>query len=79
MSLVSWNCRGLGNPRAIRFLKDLLVQKRPSFVFLCETFCGWDKVEQVRAVLDFEGCFVVDAVGHSGGLVMFWKIAAEGS
>lgn len=73
MSLVSWNCRGLGNPQAIRFLKDLLVQKRPNIVFLCETYFSKEKVEQVRTQIGFDGCFVVEALGHSGGLIMLWQ------
>uniref|UniRef100_A0A803QJ68 Reverse transcriptase domain-containing protein n=1 Tax=Cannabis sativa TaxID=3483 RepID=A0A803QJ68_CANSA len=73
MITLSWNCRGLGNPRAVQFLKDLVVQKRPHVIFLCETLCRKDVVERVKVQLGFEGCFVVEAQGHSGGLALFWK------
>uniref|UniRef100_A0A803Q4W9 CCHC-type domain-containing protein n=1 Tax=Cannabis sativa TaxID=3483 RepID=A0A803Q4W9_CANSA len=73
MISLSWNCRGLGNPRAVQFLKDLVVQKRPDIIFLCETLCRKDVVERVRVTLGFEGCFVVEAQGHSGGLALLWK------
>lgn len=79
MTTLCWNCRGLGNPRTIQFLKDLIIQKKPKFVFLCETFSKRDKVEHLRSLLAFEGCFVVDAQGHSGGLAMLWKFEKEGS
>uniref|UniRef100_A0A803QGE0 Reverse transcriptase domain-containing protein n=1 Tax=Cannabis sativa TaxID=3483 RepID=A0A803QGE0_CANSA len=32
-----------------------------------------DVVERVKVQLGFEGCFVVEAQGHSGGLALFWK------
>uniref|UniRef100_A0A803NZ69 DUF4283 domain-containing protein n=1 Tax=Cannabis sativa TaxID=3483 RepID=A0A803NZ69_CANSA len=34
-------------------------------------------MESIRAHLGFEGCFVVDARGHSGGLALLWKDASE--
>lgn len=78
MSLLSWNCRGLGNPRIFQFLKELLFQKKPDVVFLCETLCKKEKVDQVKVELGFEGSFAVDSRGHSGGLAMLWKKQEEG-
>uniref|UniRef100_A0A803PCL7 Uncharacterized protein n=1 Tax=Cannabis sativa TaxID=3483 RepID=A0A803PCL7_CANSA len=78
MSTLSWNCRGLGNPRAIQFLKDLVVQKKPKFIFLCETLCGKNILEKVRLSLGYERMFVVEAHGHSGGLALLWKNSEEG-
>jgi exonuclease III len=37
MKLLSWNCRGLGKPSAIRALKKLLQCHQPSIVYLMET------------------------------------------
>lgn len=37
MSCLSWNCRGLGNPRKVPVLKKEILSKGPTFVFLCET------------------------------------------
>ncbi|XP_060957652.1 uncharacterized protein LOC133029176 [Cannabis sativa] len=73
MSTLSWNCRGLGNPRAIQFLEDICFQKKPKFLFLCETLCNKELVNRVRVRLGFEGAFSVDAVGRKGGLALFWK------
>lgn len=36
MSLLGWNCRGMGNPRAVRFLKETISQYRPCLIFLSE-------------------------------------------
>jgi hypothetical protein len=38
-----------------------------------ETKCIKEKMEVLRVRMEFEGMFVVDAVGHSGGLALFWK------
>ncbi|MCI72567.1 RNA-directed DNA polymerase (Reverse transcriptase), partial [Trifolium medium] len=37
MKLISWNCRGLGNPTAVRALKKLIKDQSPDIVFLMET------------------------------------------
>lgn len=37
MKVLSWNCRGLGNPAAVRALKKLLRVQCPDVVFLMET------------------------------------------
>uniref|UniRef100_A0A803Q5L9 CCHC-type domain-containing protein n=1 Tax=Cannabis sativa TaxID=3483 RepID=A0A803Q5L9_CANSA len=73
MSILSWNCHGLGNPWAVRFIKDLVIQKQPKVVFLCETLLKADMLERVRVALGFEGVFSVDARGKSGGVAMLWK------
>ncbi|XP_060965604.1 uncharacterized protein LOC133034522 [Cannabis sativa] len=78
MSLLSWNCRGLGNLRAIQFLKEIVFQKKPNVIFLCETICKNDKINYVKRLLGFEGSYVVEARGHSGGLAMLWKKEEEG-
>ncbi|XP_060960664.1 uncharacterized protein LOC133031228 [Cannabis sativa] len=78
MSFLNWNCRGLGNPRVVQFLKEIVFQKKPNVIFLCETISKKEKVEFVKSSLGYEACFVVDAVRHSGGLAMIWKFQHEG-
>ncbi|XP_031095115.1 uncharacterized protein LOC115999403 [Ipomoea triloba] len=72
MSLLTWNCRGLGNPTAVRVLADLIRTKRPSLVFLMETFLVRGKMEPIRRQLGFPNMLVVDAQGHRGGLALLW-------
>uniref|UniRef100_A0A803Q5Q7 Endonuclease/exonuclease/phosphatase domain-containing protein n=1 Tax=Cannabis sativa TaxID=3483 RepID=A0A803Q5Q7_CANSA len=67
MKILSWNCRGLGPSRNVQFLNELVVQKRPNVVFLCETLSNNVKVDRVCRSLGFEGCFVVEDQGRSGG------------
>jgi hypothetical protein len=77
MSLFSWNCRGLGNPRTVRVLHHLVKDKSPSIVFLMETYSSKGYMEKVRCRLGFDCLFVVDPVGRSGGLALFWKKSAN--
>lgn len=63
----------LGLPWNIRFLADLVRQERPVFVFLCETLSRKGKLEFIQNKLGFEGLFVVEPQGRSGGLAMLWK------
>jgi len=37
MIVLSWNCRGLGNPQAVRSLCRMVKTKKPNLVFLTET------------------------------------------
>lgn len=72
MSCLSWNCRGLGSPRTVRVLKDLLRVHKPVFVFLMETLSFANKIEDLRVRFGFDNCFSVDRVGRSGGLAILW-------
>lgn len=37
MDILSWNCRGIDNPTAVKALRDLVLQNQPQIVFLMET------------------------------------------
>ncbi|CAM8992687.1 unnamed protein product [Rhodiola kirilowii] len=73
MSLVAWNCRGLGNPLAIRALKDVLNTSKSQIIGLVETKATKQRCEVIRARLGFRCCFSVPARGRSGGLALFWN------
>ncbi|KAL9440617.1 hypothetical protein AB3S75_019313 [Citrus x aurantiifolia] len=77
MSILSWNCRGLGHPRTVQVLVDLVRNKRPCFVFLIETLCNKNRLEQIKTKIGFDGLLVVDRVGRGGGLAFLWKAACE--
>uniref|UniRef100_A0A803PVR0 Reverse transcriptase domain-containing protein n=1 Tax=Cannabis sativa TaxID=3483 RepID=A0A803PVR0_CANSA len=70
---LSLNPNGLSKNGSL-FLKDLVIQKRPKFVFLCETLSRKDTVEKLRVSLDFEGLINVDVDGRSGGIALLWKV-----
>ena len=46
MNLLAWNCRGLGNCRAVQELVDIVQAQGPEIVFLSET---WSDKEIGRA------------------------------
>ena len=73
MSTLSWNCRGLGLPRTVQVLTELVKHQKPSFLFLMETLSCRASLENLKNKLGYEGLFVVDRVSRSGGLALFWK------
>lgn len=61
----------MGNPNAIRNLKFLARDNKPSFIFLCKTSENSDCMENIRCQLGFQGMFCSDALGRSRGLALF--------
>ncbi|XP_057760299.1 uncharacterized protein LOC130980656 [Arachis stenosperma] len=76
MRLVSWNCRGLGNPWAVRALNKLLRQKDPKLVFLMKTRKKTDEISRLRRRGGLDNIIGVDCRGEgrsrAGGLAVLW-------
>ncbi|KAK6134533.1 hypothetical protein DH2020_031703 [Rehmannia glutinosa] len=72
MNILSWNCRGLGNPRTILELRDIIRAKSPDVVFLCETKCKVHDIDRIKNSLGFFGV-AFPSSGRSGGLALLWK------
>ncbi|XP_042958196.1 uncharacterized protein LOC122293792 [Carya illinoinensis] len=75
MSILVWNCQGLGNLWTVSVLKNLTKEKWPKLVFLVETKSKKTRLEEVRRSLKTDGCFAVNCVGMSGGITLLWKEA----
>jgi exonuclease III len=79
MKLLSWNCRGLGKPAAIRDFKKILQTHKPDIVFLMETkLQSTDFHKKVRIPGDIlpNSCIVdciISSSNRSGGLAMLWS------
>ncbi|XP_074362176.1 uncharacterized protein LOC141702378 [Apium graveolens] len=73
MNAISWNCRGLGNSRAVRALRDVVKSYNPSIVFLMETLSIKERIEKLRGKLGYDNQWVVDSIGRGGGLALIWK------
>uniref|UniRef100_A0A2N9G3M9 CCHC-type domain-containing protein n=1 Tax=Fagus sylvatica TaxID=28930 RepID=A0A2N9G3M9_FAGSY len=73
MSILSWNCQGLGNPWTVRHLHELVKENNPSILFLMETRMKAVEMEKVRQRLRFNFVFSVPCQRRKGGLAMFWK------
>lgn len=73
MNLLGWNCRGMGSPRAIRILRDLVKSHNPDFVFLSETLADTEVMTDIAEKLGFADSFVISKVGRGGGLAIMWR------
>lgn len=73
MILLSWNPRGLGNPRGFKTLQNLLAREDPDIVFLQETKVRTPFFDSNKFKLGFSNVFVVDCDGKSRGLVLLGK------
>ena len=47
MSWLCWNCRGLGNHRAVRNLIKIVKSGKPVVIFLCETLVHAAEIEEI--------------------------------
>ena len=72
MNSLGWNCRGLGNPRLVRALHDLVRQWAPKIVFLSETKLRTKRMERIRDRIGFANGLFVPSHGRSGGLALMW-------
>lgn len=73
MKILSWNCRGMSNPREIPNLRALAQKYHPDIPFLSETLANSQKLERVRVSLKFESCLSVVVVGKSGRIIVLWN------
>uniref|UniRef100_A0A803PPS5 CCHC-type domain-containing protein n=1 Tax=Cannabis sativa TaxID=3483 RepID=A0A803PPS5_CANSA len=73
MKTLLWNVQGMGNPWTVRSLKSFVVRGTPDLVFISESRLRKSKAEELRVMLGFFGCFVVEAIGKSGDLILLWS------
>ncbi|CAM8942715.1 unnamed protein product [Rhodiola kirilowii] len=73
MNTLCWNCRGMGQPRTVRSLAELVRSNKPQVVGLIETKLEGERIIAIRRKLGFEHCLEVDCRGRSGGLAIWWK------
>lgn len=73
MIILSWNCRGLGNLRAIQAIKNLIWVHQPDVILLFETLVQGSKIEEIRINIGFDHALAVDCVGRGGGLATLWR------
>lgn len=76
MKTISWNCWGLGSPRAVRALLRLILLENPHLVFLMETRLKEDVMLRIKVRHGFNSGLFVDCHGHGrerfSGLAPMW-------
>ncbi|XP_030923509.1 uncharacterized protein LOC115950456 [Quercus lobata] len=73
MIALGWNCRGLGNPRSVRVLRELVQRWKPGIVFLSETKMKNYQMNKVKFKIGLLNGLIVPSTGRSGGLAMLWN------
>ena len=73
MIALCWNCRGLGTPRSVGALRELVQRWDPMVVFLTETKKKNAGMTKVRMKIGFENGFYVKKEGKGGGLAILWR------
>ena len=67
MSLLVWNCRGLGNQVTESELGDYIRAKDPSVMFIAETWLDEARLKLVKRRLNFDHMFIVPRVNRGVG------------
>ncbi|XP_045831384.1 uncharacterized protein LOC123922735 [Trifolium pratense] len=78
MKIISWNCQGLGNPRTVRALKQLIAKNKPDIIFLMETKLhnispNFKNNFAVTYSIYSVDCIITEGNGKSGGLILLWN------
>ena len=73
MKLLFWNCRGLGNPRAVRGLLRCQGAEGADVLFLSETKLDERGMMVFKKKLSLAHSEVVDCEGKGGGLAVLWR------
>ena len=73
MSILCWNCCGLGNQQTVQELGDIIQAQDPTVVFLAETWLVEARLASIRDSLQFGHYHGVSKLNRGGGLALFWK------
>lgn len=79
MNIISWNCRGTSCKGFGNMIRDMKIFHHSNFIILMETHTSGQQALGIVRKLGFDGNFVQDACGFSGGIwclwsKLFWKV-----
>ena len=75
MNVLIWNCRGVAGAGFTSLVKDLANRYSACLIFLLETHVSGEKAKRLIKKFNFDGTFIVDGVGFSGGIWCMWKMS----
>jgi exonuclease III len=74
MNIITWNIRGLNNPRKKRILRNRLRKEQPDLCFIQDTKCTVDKMETIsKKQWSKYKMLVVKGQQMEGGILTLWN------
>ncbi|KAL7262295.1 hypothetical protein ACSBR1_000638 [Camellia fascicularis] len=73
MDMLIWNCRGAGNQRFKRTMRELVQIHKPELLILMETKVEFTSVGMFFNCMGFTASAHVDLIGRSEGIWMIWN------
>ena len=68
MSIIVWNCRGLGNLQTKKELEVVIRAKDPSVLFIAETWADEARLKEIKRKIEFDNLFFVERNNRGGGV-----------
>lgn len=65
LSVLVWNCQGLGNAGTVQYLTSLIKRVKPTCVFLSETKCHLNNIERFKRKLGFSHIVYMEPQGKA--------------
>ena len=72
MNLISWNCQGFGNQRAVEILSHLVREKASKVLFLMETKQTVNEMRWIQVDLPYRCMLAIPSVRRCGWLALLW-------
>ena len=74
MKVVTWNIRGCNHPRKIRTLARKIKQEKLDILFLQETKCSFESMQQIgQNIWKGYQVMVVEVDGMKRGIAILWR------
>ena len=71
MSIIVWNCHGLGNLQTGKELEVMIRAKDPTIVFLAETWVDEARLQEIKHKIEFDNLFFVERNNRGGNLALY--------